>query len=93
LVVEIVQIQALVLTDLADTLMQNPLAIALLGDQTRHTCLARSAYHRCFTDPAERTHYPDEDHPRQSRIQAAALRAALRADGSNPRAAQIVAEQ
>ncbi|MFJ9249059.1 helix-turn-helix transcriptional regulator [Streptomyces sp. NPDC101776] len=83
---------ALVLSDLADTLVQNPLATALLGDQTRHTGLARSAYYRWFTDPAERTHYPEEDHPKQSRIQAAALRAALTADHGNPRAAQIVAE-
>ncbi|WP_262061616.1 helix-turn-helix domain-containing protein [Streptomyces sp. STR69] len=83
---------ALVLSDLADALVQNPLAVALLGDQTRHTGLARSAYYRWFTDPAERTHYPEEDHPRQSRIQAAALRAALTADRRHPRAAQIVAE-
>ncbi|MEH0424616.1 helix-turn-helix transcriptional regulator [Streptomyces sp. B21-083] len=83
---------ALVLSDLADTLVQNPLAKALLGDQTRHTGLARSAHYRWFTDPAERGHYPEEDHPRQNRIQAAALRAALTADRSDPRAAQIVAE-
>jgi hypothetical protein len=61
---------ALVLSDLADTLVQNPLATALLGDQTRHTGLARSAYYRWFTDPAEvPLHYPEEDHPHQSRIQ------------------------
>ncbi|MFJ9034047.1 helix-turn-helix domain-containing protein [Streptomyces sp. NPDC102274] len=83
---------ALVLSDLADTLVQNPLAIALLGDQTRHTGLARSAYYRWFTDPAERSHYPEEDHPRQSRIQAAALRTALTSDRGDPRAARIVAE-
>jgi transcriptional regulator with XRE-family HTH domain len=83
---------ALVVTDLADTLAQNPLAVALLGDQTRHTGLARSAYYRWFTDPAERAHYPEEDHPEQSRIQTAALRAALTADGAHTRAARIVAE-
>lgn len=37
---------ALVLTDMADTLAMNPLATALLGDQTLHTGLARSAYYR-----------------------------------------------
>ncbi|GHF12415.1 XRE family transcriptional regulator [Streptomyces spiralis] len=83
---------ALVVSDLSDTLVQNPLAVALLGDQTRYTGLARSAYYRWFTDPDERRHYPQEDHDRQSRIQAAALRAALTADGSHPRAEQIVAE-
>ena len=51
------------LSDLADTLAQNPLAVALLGDQTRHTGLARSAYYRWFMDPAERLVFPEEDHP------------------------------
>ncbi|WP_030186536.1 helix-turn-helix domain-containing protein [Streptomyces sp. NRRL S-813] len=83
---------ALVVSDLGDTLVQNPLAVALLGDQTRFSGLARSAYFRWFTDPAERAHYSEEDHAGQSRIQAAALRAALTADGSHPRAEQIVAE-
>jgi transcriptional regulator with XRE-family HTH domain len=69
---------ALVLTDMADTLAMNPLAIALLGDQTRHTGLARSAYYRWFTDPAERLVYPEEDHPRHGRAQAARLRVALK---------------
>ncbi|MEV8542921.1 helix-turn-helix transcriptional regulator [Streptomyces sp. NPDC051572] len=81
---------AIVLTDMADTLAMNPIATALLGDQTRHTGLARSAYYRWFTD---RLVYPEEDHPRHSRTQAARLRAALMAaTGSDPRAARIVAE-
>jgi hypothetical protein len=67
-----------VLTDMADTLAMNPLAIALLGDQTRHTGLARSAYYRWFADPAERLVYPEEDHPRHGRAQAARLRVALK---------------
>ncbi|WP_369260778.1 hypothetical protein [Streptomyces sp. R35] len=73
-------------------LAMNPLATALLGDQTRHTGLARSAYYRWFTDPAERLVYPEEDHPRHSRAQAARLRAALTAGSGDPRAALIVAE-
>ncbi|MFI6466608.1 helix-turn-helix transcriptional regulator [Streptomyces sp. NPDC050528] len=84
---------AIVLTDMADTLAMNPIATALLGDQTRHTGLARSAYYRWFTDPTDRLVYPEEDHPRHSRTQAARLRAALTAaPGSDPRAARIVAE-
>ena len=83
---------ALVLSDLADALVQNPLATALIGDQTRFRGLARSAYYRWFTDPDERSHYPEEDHARQSRIQAASLRAALTADQGDPRAVRIVAE-
>jgi len=96
---------AIVLTDMADTLAMNPIATTLLGDQTLPhsqlrssggtpiTGLARSAYYRWFTDPADRLVYPEEDHPRHSRTQAARLRAALAAaTGSDPRAARIVAE-
>ncbi|WP_105971744.1 helix-turn-helix transcriptional regulator [Streptomyces geranii] len=83
---------ALVLTDMADTLAMNPLALALLGDQTRHTGLSRSAYHRWFMDPAERLVYPEEDHDRHGRAQAARLRVALTAGSDIPRAARILAE-
>ncbi|MFE6824847.1 helix-turn-helix transcriptional regulator [Streptomyces sp. NPDC057690] len=83
---------ALVLSDMADTLAMNPIALALLGDQTRHTGLSRSAYYRWFTDPAERLVYPEEDHPRHSRTQAARLRAALTVGGADPRASRIVTE-
>ncbi|MCX5335711.1 helix-turn-helix transcriptional regulator [Streptomyces sp. NBC_00140] len=83
---------ALVLSDLADTLAQNRLAIALLGDQTHHTGLARSAYYRWFTDPAERACYPEEDHEHHSHTQAARLRAALTNSSDAPRAARILAE-
>lgn len=90
-VLDTVASPALVVSDVGDTLVQNKLAVALLGDQTRFTGLARSAYYRWFTDPAEREHYPEEDHAKQSRIQAAALRSAMAADSSHHRAAQIVA--
>jgi transcriptional regulator with XRE-family HTH domain len=83
---------ALVVSELAETLAQNRLAVALLGDATRFTGLQRSAYYRWFTDPAERQQYPVADHARQSRIQAAGLRAALATAGSDPQAARIVAE-
>ncbi|WP_029433092.1 helix-turn-helix transcriptional regulator [Blastococcus sp. URHD0036] len=81
---------ALVLSDLAETLLQNRLATALLGDETRHTGLARSAFYRWFTDPDARSRYPEADHPRQSRLQAAGLRAALSAGASTARATEIV---
>ena len=81
---------ALVLSDLAETLLQNRLATALLGDETRHTGLARSAFYRWFTDPDARSRYPERDHAHQSRLQAAGLRAALSAGGTDVRAAEIV---
>ncbi|MER5226319.1 helix-turn-helix transcriptional regulator [Streptomyces flaveus] len=83
---------ALVTTDLSDTLAMNPLAVALLGDQTRHTGLASSGYYRWFMDPAERLVYPEEVHESHGRAQAARLRAALTAGSDTPRAARILAE-
>jgi transcriptional regulator with XRE-family HTH domain len=70
---------ALVLSDLGETLAQNRLAVALLGDHSGYSGLSRSAIHRWFTDPAERLHYPEEDRARQSRLQVAQLRAAISA--------------
>ncbi|SOD99452.1 helix-turn-helix transcriptional regulator [Blastococcus haudaquaticus] len=81
---------ALILSDLADTLVQNRLARALLGDETAHTGLARSAIFRWFTDPEARRHYPERDHAHQSRLQVAGLRAAVTAGGPDPRAQEIV---
>ncbi|MFF0096890.1 helix-turn-helix transcriptional regulator [Streptomyces canus] len=83
---------ALVTTDLVDTLAMNPLAVALLGDQTRHTGLSSSGYYRWFMDPAERLVYPEETHESHGRAQAARLRAALTAGSDTPRAARILAE-
>ncbi len=83
---------ALVQTDLAETLTMNPLAIALLGDQTRHTGLARSGVYRWFMNPTERLRFPKEDHERHGRAQAAHLRAALTSGSDTARADQIRAE-
>ena len=68
---------AQVVTDLGVTLVQNRLAVALLGDQTSHDGPARSAYHRWFLgDPAERALRAEREHAAQSRLWAADLRAA-----------------
>lgn len=83
---------ALILSGLGETLMQNHLAIALLGDHFVHTGLARSAVHRWFLDPAaDRDLYPLADQPRQSRAQVAGLRAAYGVLGPDSRAGEIVA--
>jgi len=81
---------AMVVSDLGETLAQNRLAVALLGDRARFSGPARSAYYRGFTDPDERRLYPKADHTHQSRVQAAALRASLTAGGPEARAATIV---
>jgi transcriptional regulator with XRE-family HTH domain len=81
---------AMVISDLAETLAQNRLATALLGDQMRFSGPARSGYYRWFTDPNERLRYPEADHFHQSRLQAAGLRAALAADSTDPHPARLV---
>ena len=81
---------ALILSNLGETLVQNRLAAALLGDQTGHAGLARSEVYRWFTDPAARLRYPAADRPRQSRAQVANLRAAYGSMGPQSRAGELV---
>ncbi|MFG1607289.1 helix-turn-helix transcriptional regulator [Actinoplanes sp. NPDC049265] len=68
---------ALVTSNIGQTLLQNPLAEALFGDQTRFTGLDRSGYYRWFARPEERALYPVDVHAAQSRTYAASVRAAL----------------
>ena len=81
---------AMVISEFAETLVQNRLAVALLGEQTQFTGLDRSAVYRWFTDPSSRRIYPDRHHAHQSRLQVAQLRAALGRAGAGSRAARIV---
>ncbi|MGH3394581.1 MAG: helix-turn-helix transcriptional regulator [Streptosporangiaceae bacterium] len=81
---------ALILSSLGETLVQNQLASALLGDQTGYTGLARSEIYRWFTNPAERRRYPETDRGRQSRAQVANLRAAYGVMGANSPAGELV---
>lgn len=68
---------AMVSTDLHTVLVQNPLAIAMLGDLSTHHGRAASFIYRWFTDPASRQIYPPEDLAPQSRSFVADLRAAV----------------
>jgi transcriptional regulator with XRE-family HTH domain len=76
---------AMVVSDLGVVLAQNPLAEALLGEQTQFTGLERSVIYRWFTDPAERERWPPEDHAIHSRSYAASLRLA---QGRDPEGAR-----
>lgn len=67
---------AQVITDLHVTLVQNPLAVALLGDQSGFRGARASFVYRWFTDPEARRLYPEADHEVQSRAFVADLRAA-----------------
>jgi transcriptional regulator with XRE-family HTH domain len=81
---------ALILSNLSEVLVQNRLAIALLGDRSGYTGLARSGIYRWFTDPAERRIYPEADHHRQSRAEVAGLRVAYGSMGADSPAGQLV---
>ena len=83
---------ALVLSSLGETLAQNRLSKALMGDHSQFTGLARSSVYRWFTDPMDRTIYPAHDRDHQSRAQVANLRVAFGAAGSQSRAGKLVTE-
>jgi transcriptional regulator with XRE-family HTH domain len=82
---------AQVVSDLAVTLRQNPLAEALMGVETRHAGLRRSAFYRWFTDPAERRLFPEEDHALHSRNYVATLRAVHARRADDREAGELVA--
>ncbi|WP_436841444.1 helix-turn-helix transcriptional regulator [Streptomyces parvulus] len=82
---------AQVITDLHVTLVQNPLAVALLGDQSGLRGPRASFVHRWFTEPAAREPYPEADHAAQSRAFVADLRAAAaRRDARDPEAGSMI---
>jgi transcriptional regulator with XRE-family HTH domain len=84
---------AMVSTDLHTVLVQNPLAIAMLGDLSAHHGRAASFIYRWFTDPASRQIYPQEDLAPQSRSFVADLRAAVgRRSPGDADAAKLVDE-
>lgn len=81
---------ALILSNLGETLVQNRMAVALLGDTTSYTGLARSEIYRWFTDPAPRLRYAEADRDRHSRGLVASLRAAHGDMGPKSRAGDLV---
>ncbi|WP_030898415.1 helix-turn-helix transcriptional regulator [Streptomyces sp. NRRL F-5126] len=82
---------AQVITDLHVTLVQNPPAVALLGDQSGLRGARASFVHRWFTEPDARGLYPEADHEAQSRAFVADLRAAAaRRDAGDPEARSMI---
>jgi transcriptional regulator with XRE-family HTH domain len=80
---------AQVISDTAETLVQNRLAIALLGDQTQFEGLARSADYRWFTDPGERRISPEDEQDHQAAVLVANLRVSATRSGPKSRAAAV----
>ncbi|MFG1921012.1 helix-turn-helix transcriptional regulator [Cryptosporangium sp. NPDC048952] len=81
---------AMVTSRTGEILLQTPMARALLGDQTRHSGLARSSVYRWFTDPTARRIYPEDDHPRHGREYIARLRDAYLLEGKGSRSEALV---
>ena len=71
---------AIVFSWFGEALLQNSLAVALLGDYTRFTGMSRYLVYRWFTDPAQRALYPPEDQDRRGRVFTVDIRAAYTAD-------------
>ncbi|WP_413810933.1 helix-turn-helix transcriptional regulator [Streptomyces sp. OE57] len=81
---------ALVMSRFGETLLQTRPAVALLGDYTRFSGMSRYLVYRWFTDPAQRSLYPVEDHALRGRVCTVDIRAAHTADPQG-RAGDIVA--
>jgi transcriptional regulator with XRE-family HTH domain len=75
-----------IVTELGETLRQNALGVALVGDLTRYTGPERSIGYRWFTVPEARERYEPEDHAFLSRMFASGLRemVGVRGPGSRP---------
>ncbi|MEU4560273.1 helix-turn-helix transcriptional regulator [Actinoplanes sp. NPDC023936] len=80
---------AMVISRWGETLLQTRPAVALVGDETGFSGLARSVWFRWFTDRVSRRLYPEEHQIRQGRIFAAQLRAAYATEPGG-RAGEIV---
>lgn len=80
-----------IVTELGETLRQNSLGVALVGDLSQLKGAARSIGYRWFTDPATRRLHPVDDHAFFSRIYASGLRGVLALRGPESRAAQLAA--
>jgi transcriptional regulator with XRE-family HTH domain len=78
-----------IVTEIGETLRQNPLGLALTGDLTRYTGPARSIGYRWFTDPACRARYHPADHELHSRVFASGLRKVVTVRGPKSWAAHL----
>ena len=82
---------ARVITDLHETLVENDLALTLLGKSPAHRGPAASFVYRWFTDPQAREIYPPEDHPHHSRVFVADLQAAAARRGRDAEVTKMIA--
>lgn len=84
---------AFVVSDIAESLAQNPLAVALFGDWGQYSGHDRSGIYRWFMRPdSERAVYPHRDRERQGRSLVASLRIAVTRRGPRSTAAGLARE-
>ena len=84
---------AFVVGDLGETVVQNPMSIAVSGDGLAYRGRERSFIWRWFTSPATaRARFPEEDWPIHSRTHVADLRATYGRRGSDPDVTSFVAD-
>jgi transcriptional regulator with XRE-family HTH domain len=81
---------AQVMNHLGETLKQTGPAAGLLGDDGRHTGMARSLAYRWFTDPGSRLIFPEDDHAAHGRAITALLRDAYTRDRGGSRVTALV---
>lgn len=85
-----------IVSELGETLRQNRLGAALVGDMRDRSGPSRSIGYRWFTDPAARALHPQADHAFLSRMYASGLRSVIALRGQDSRAAEyarLLAEQ
>ena len=80
---------AMVVNSAGETLVQTPLAVALVGDDSAFTGLSRSIAYRWFTDADTRARFLPEDHALHARAHTARLREAVTRLGPHSRAAEV----
>jgi transcriptional regulator with XRE-family HTH domain len=85
-----IEAPAQVTSDLAMTLVQNEMAIALLGDHSVYEGPARSNFYRWFIDPRVREHTPADEFELTSRTYVAGLRAVHGRNPDDPEASELV---
>ncbi|WP_084817261.1 helix-turn-helix transcriptional regulator [Gordonia sp. HS-NH1] len=78
-----------IVTELGETLRQNRLGVALVGDLTRFDGPARSIGYRWFTDAGSRRLHPAEDHQFYSRMYVSGLRGVMALRGPDSYAASL----
>jgi transcriptional regulator with XRE-family HTH domain len=81
-----------IVTELGETLRQNALGVALVGDLASLTGWSRCIGYRWFTDPAARSRYAPEDHDFLSRMFTAGARQVATKRGPGSRAAHMAAD-